>query len=180
MLSEWEGFYLLTGSAAAALIGLLFIVATLMTGVDRPSAERGDKFYMSPIVFHLCVIVVLSAMALAPVLTVSAFGLACGVAAVVGVAYGAYVFQGIFSVRGEVAPHWSDKYCYAVGPTLSYVALGIIAFGFLRSREWAAGGVGAVLVVLLLLGIRNAWDLVTYLAPKKGDSATANEDPGKS
>jgi hypothetical protein len=172
MLMEWESFYLLTGSAAGALIGLLFIVATLMTDVDRTSAERGDKFYMTPIVFHLCVILVLSAMALAPVLTVSVFGIVCCLAALAGVAYGAYVFQGIFTVRGEITPHWSDKYLYAVGPTLAYVALGIIAFGFLRNREWAAAGVATVLVALLLLGIRNAWDLVTYLAPKKSDPPT--------
>ena len=69
MLADWESFYLLVGSAAAALIGLLFIVATLTINVDRSSAERGNNFYMTPIVFHLGVIVVLSAMALAPVLT---------------------------------------------------------------------------------------------------------------
>jgi hypothetical protein len=179
MLSEWESFYLLTGSAAAALIGLLFIVATLMTDVPQSSAERGDKFYMTPIVFHLCVILVLSAMALAPVLTASVFGIACGLAAVVGVAYGAYVFQGIFNVRAEVTPHWSDKYCYGLGPTLAYVALALIAFGFLRNREWTAAGVASVLVVLLLLGIRNAWDLVTYLAPKQSEAAASIEDANK-
>ncbi len=178
MLREWETFYLLTGSAAAALIGLLFIVATLMTGVPRSSAERGDKFSMTPIIFHLCVIVVLSAMALAPVLTAPVLGMACGLAALAGVAYGAYVFQGIFNVRAEVAAHWSDKYTYGVGPTLAYMALGTIAFGFLRNREWAASGVAAVLVVLLLLGIRNAWDLVTYLAPQQDEPATPKDDEG--
>ena len=134
---------------------------------------------MTPIVFHLCMILVLSAMALAPVLTASVFGIACGLAAVAGVAYGAYVFQGIFNVRAEVAPHWSDKYCYGLGPTLAYVALAMIAFGFLRNREWAATGVAAVLVVLLLLGIRNAWDLVTYLAPKQGETAPPKKGSAK-
>jgi hypothetical protein len=179
MLRDWESFYLLTGSAAAALIGLLFIVATLTTEVDRSSAERGDKFFMTPIVFHLCVIVVLSAMALAPVLTAGVFGIASGLAALAGVVYGSYVFVGILNVRGDVAPHWTDKYYYGVGPTLAYVALAIVAVAFLRNREWAANGVATVAVALLLLGIRNAWDLVTYLAPKQAKPAAPKKGTGK-
>lgn len=171
MLRDWESFYLLVGSGGAALIGLLFVVATLTTGVDRSSAERGNNFFMTPIVFHLAVIVVLSSMALAPVLTPKVFGIACGLAALAGVAYGAYVFLGILNARAEVAPHWSDKWFYAVGPTLAYVALAIVAVAFLRHREWAEAGVAAVTVALLLLGIRNSWDLVTYLAPKQSNPA---------
>jgi hypothetical protein len=173
MLRDWESFYLLVGSAAAALIGLLFVVATLTVSIDRKSAERGDKLFMTPIVFHLCGIVVLSSLALAPTLTPAAFGIVCALVAVAGFAYGAMVTFGIVTV-GDPPTHWSDKWYYGAGPTLAYVALAIIAAAMLRNRGWAVNGVATVIVFLLLLGIRNAWDLVTYLAPKQ-----ANPEPPK-
>jgi hypothetical protein len=167
MLGEWESYYLLVGSAAAALIGLLFIVATLTTGIERSSAERGNKYYMTPIVFHLAGVVVLSAMALAPTVTGEAFGGACAIASVVGFAYGAYVAIGIANIS-DPRPHWSDKYHYGAAPALAYFALAFVAYALLRDRAWGVNGAATVVVVLLLLAIRNAWDLVTYLAPKQG------------
>jgi len=166
MLRDWESFYLLVGSAAAALIGLLFIVATLTVSVDRKSAERGDRFFMTPIVFHLCSIVVLSSLALAPTVTATAFGIVCALAAIAGFAYGAMVTFGIVTIA-DPPSHWSDKWYYGAGPTLAYVVLAFVAAAMLRNRGWAVNGVATVLVFLLLVGIRNAWDLVTYLAPKQ-------------
>lgn len=166
MLRDWESFYLLVGSAAAALIGLLFIVATLTTNIDRSSVDRGNHLYMTPIVFHLVMIVVLSATALAPTVTTAAFGIVCALAAIAGFAYGAMVTFGIVTIA-DPPTHWSDKWYYGAGPTLAYVVLAIVAAAMLRNRGWAANGVATVAVVLLLLGIRNAWDLVTYLAPKQ-------------
>ena len=53
MFHGWENYYLLIGSAAAALIGLMFVVVTLTAGRDRDEVERGKQLYTSPIVWHL-------------------------------------------------------------------------------------------------------------------------------
>jgi hypothetical protein len=179
MLTEWESFYLLVGSAAAALIGLLFIVATLTAGIDRSSIERGTQFYMTPIVFHLGVILVLSSIALAPLLTPTAFGVLCGLAALAGIARSAQVFRGIRNTPADPPTDWSDKWYYGAGPMLAYVALAPISVAFIMRRQWAEAGVAAVAVVLLLLGIRNAWDLVTYLAPKQATPDAPQDDAGE-
>src|SRR3982750_2491065 len=43
---EWESFYVIVGAAAGALIGLQFVVMTLMA--DRPPAPGGGAAYAKP------------------------------------------------------------------------------------------------------------------------------------
>jgi hypothetical protein len=168
MFHDWDSFYLLIGSAAAALIGLLFVVSTLTTELDRTRATRGAKVYMTPTVFHFAVVVVISGMALTPELPEHAVALVVGVPALAGLAYAGVI--GVRIGRGAVVPdeepHWSDVWYYGVAPAATYVALVATAVGVWTAVSWATYAVGWALMVLLLIGIRNAWDLVTYLAPR--------------
>jgi tryptophan-rich sensory protein len=63
-------------------------------------------------------------------------------------------------------PHWSDIWFYAVGPTVIYAAMAAASWAVWSEQTASAMAVAGVLVALLMLGIRNAWDLVTWLAPK--------------
>jgi hypothetical protein len=56
MFLHWDSFYMLIGSAAGALIGWLFVVATLTVGREQSSVSRGMKVYMTPTVFHFAVV----------------------------------------------------------------------------------------------------------------------------
>ena len=66
MFEHWDSFFLMIGSAAGALIGLLFIVATLTAGFEREQSQRGARLYLTPTVFHFAVVMVVGAIALAP------------------------------------------------------------------------------------------------------------------
>ena len=61
MFDGWSEFYVMAGSAAAVLIGLIFVVITLMQDRSRSSVLAGSKIYMGPIVLHMSFVVVLSA-----------------------------------------------------------------------------------------------------------------------
>jgi hypothetical protein len=64
------------------------------------------------------------------------------------------------------APHWTDKWCYGVVPTLIFLGLGLIAWGFFAGAAWAVDGIAVAVVAILVLAVRNEWDLVTWLAPR--------------
>src|SRR6476646_1606608 len=103
MLEGWQDYFLLVGTAAAALIGLLFVVVTLTAGRERSMLELGQRYYMSPIVADLAAILVMSGAAmvldvrpLALCLFVAAAGLV-GLAADVRIAWGI----GRLSIPGE-------------------------------------------------------------------------------
>jgi hypothetical protein len=59
---------------------------------------------------------------------------------------------------------------YGVAPLIVYLGLAVAAIGALVGASWAAAGVAADLMALLLVSIHAEWDLVTYLAPIAGSS----------
>lgn len=174
MFEGWGEFYLLTGSAAAVLIGLLFVVVTLMQDRTRSNLLSGTRLYLGPVLLHVSLVLVLSAAALAPEITPRAFALVSGGVALWGLSRGCFVIVGIHrGLESEPAPpHWSDIWCYGLIPTLIYLLLAGVAVGLWNEREWAADGLAAAVTAILLITIRNEWDLVTWLTPKA-------EEPGE-
>src|SRR5580693_6163043 len=86
-LAKWDNFYVIVGSAAGALIGLQFVVLTLIA--DRPStgsAEAGAAFG-SPTVVHFGVVLFLSALLHAPWQTIIIAAVLWGVLGFGGVVY---------------------------------------------------------------------------------------------
>jgi hypothetical protein len=165
MFEHWDSYYLLIGTAAGALIGLLFVVATLNAGREVSDVTRGTKTYLTPTVFHFAIVVVVSALATAPGLPARTVGLLLGACAIVGLVYSAWICIRLRS-GNMTGQHWSDFWYFGVAPTAIYLGLGATS-----GTAWAAPsalpyGTGVLLLLLMLVGIRNAWDLVTWLAPR--------------
>ena len=166
MFHDWGEFYLLAGSAAAVLIGLIFVVVTLMQDRPRSTMLFGSKLYMGPVVLQVSFVLVLSAAALTPGISARQYGTLAAVVALWGLVRGVQSTVGINALKGEDQPHWTDKWFYGVIPSFLFVALAEVAWGFWSGEEWAVNGIAAVNTAILLLAIRNEWDLVTWLAPK--------------
>ena len=166
MFEGWDSFYLLIGGAAGAMIGLLFVVATLNSGQNATQVVRGASLYMTPTVFHFAMVLSVGAIAVAPGLRSSLAGLIILGCGLVGLAHMATVCVRMRKPGAEAPPHWSDFWCYGAAPTFLYLALVVAALAVLQGWAAAPRGVAAVLLVLLLLSVRNAWDLVTWLAPR--------------
>jgi inner membrane protein involved in colicin E2 resistance len=170
MFEGWDSFYLMVGGAAGALIGLMFVVATLGAGRSREESLRGASIFMTPTVVSFTVVLVVSALTAVPRLAPLPAAAALGAIAAGGVVYAA--FNAWRLTHGKV-PHWSDYWCYGFGPIVFYAGLGGAAAAVGFGATWAAQAVAAALLAQLLLAIRNAWDLVTWLAPgaASGDGA---------
>ena len=180
MFQGWEAFYTLTGTCSGALISLLFVVATLTSGHERPANSRGLSIYMSPIVFHFAVVIAISATALAPRLPAPLADLAIAACAGVGVVH-MLVNGRLFAHRDFTAPHWSDFWCYVAVPGAIYLALGVVAAALRFVPDVAVYALGLALLTLMLSAIRNAWDLVTWMAPRaprNGGSDAGSDAPG--
>jgi hypothetical protein len=161
----WSDYFFMVGSAAAALIGLMFVVVTLTAGRDRKELERGKKLYTTPIVWHLGVVVVLSGGAVAPALSPQWLGAGTLAIGVIGLGYCLYLTTGI--LRAQLATDFSgyDACWYGLVPALIYGAAGVSGWAMMRGLGWAAAVLAAAVMSLLLVSIHNEWDLVTYLAP---------------
>jgi hypothetical protein len=159
-LIEWGNFYVIVGSAGGALIGLQFVVMTLIAQRPVGSAEAGAAFG-TPTVVHFGMVLLLSAIGSMPW---HSFGTVSVVWAIIGVAAIAYTLLVIRRMRSQDSykPVFEDWLFHALLPCAAYVMLtssGLVA------QSHARGGlffVGAATLLLLFVGIHNAWDAVTY------------------
>src|SRR5205814_3111028 len=115
MFEGWENYYLMVGSSAGALIGLMFVVMTLTAGRDPNELERGKRLYTSPIVWHLAVILVLSGAAAAPVMPVGLFAAVAVGLGLLGIMLGIRSAVGISRVPNS-ADRTFDAVWYGVAP----------------------------------------------------------------
>jgi hypothetical protein len=167
MFEGWSEFYLMAGGAAAVLIGLIFVVISLMQDRPRTTVLAGSKLYMGPIVLSVSLVLVLSATALTPGIDRGSVALVAGAVALWGLIRGVMSIAGIQRLRkGDDAPHWTDVWFYGLLPSALYVALGFVALAFWKDLDCAPRGLAAAITGLLLLAIRNEWDLITWIAPR--------------
>ena len=169
-LTEWDSFYLIVGSAAGALIGLQFVVMTLIA--SRPTqqsvAEVGAAF-ATPTVIHFGAVLLLSAGIRAPWPTVACAAAFWGSMGLIGAIYSIVV---TLRMRKQSAykPVFEDWLFHAILPIFAYATLAISALAAILSAKTALFSVGASALLLLFTGIHNAWDTATYnifvIAPK--------------
>lgn len=161
-LSAWQNFYVIVGSSSTALIGVQFIVITLVAGMRiRPTADSISAF-ATPTVVHLASALLVSAIMSAPwrsLLPASVALMICGLG---GLAYGAIV---IYHARRQThyQPVWEDWLWHALLPCGGYAALAMAAVFLRTTTQRAEFVIGAAALALLLIGIHNAWDSVTYM-----------------
>ena len=166
MFAHWDSYYLLIGTAAGALIGLLFVVATLNAGREVSTVTRGTQTYLTPTVFHFAMVVVVSALATAPELPARFVGPALAACALAGLLYSVWVCARLSQNKLE-GQHWSDFWYFGAAPVATYLALGATAAAVWMAPATVPYDAAFLLLVLMLLSIRNAWDLVTWLAPRQ-------------
>ena len=165
MFNGWDTFFFLVGSSAGALIGLMFVVITLTAGQEPHRVSRGAPVYVTPIVFHFAIVLIVSAISAVPRLPPPVAAVIFFLCAIMGLAYSVVTTIRLFSSGWEdPVPGWSDKCFYGILPTMIYVALAVAAAVIPFSERKVVFAVGAIVLGLLLLGIRNAWDLATTLA----------------
>jgi len=66
MFQGWENFFMLCGTAAATLIGLLFVVITLGTNLAPSQAAPGVHVFVTPTLAHFSGVLFVTLIVLAP------------------------------------------------------------------------------------------------------------------
>src|SRR2546423_6425140 len=177
-LAEWETFYVIVGSSAGALIGLQFVVLTLIA--ERPSssvAEAGAAF-ATPSVVHFGVVLLLAAIISAPWHSIGPIAAFWGGVGCAGIFYSLIVARRM-KKQTAYRPVLEDWLFYLLLPLMAYVMLTIAAVltqGYARTALFV---VGAATLMLLFVGIHNAWDAVTYHVFMKSPRKDGREDERK-
>lgn len=160
-LAAWDSFYVIVGSAAGALIGLQFVVMTLVAQKPPPRASEASPAFATPTIVHFSATLLLSALVRVPWHTVNAAAVPWGLVGLVGVVYMLLVARRM-RLQGAYQPVFEDWLFHALLPLVAYVVLVLAAFVVPLHERVALFTVGAAALLLLFTGIHNAWDAVAY------------------
>lgn len=162
-LASWQNFYVIVGSSAGALIGLQFVVMTLIADRDQRASRDALNAFGTPTVVHLSGALLIAALATIPWGAGIGVAMVLGAGGVAGVAYGGVVIRRARR-QTEYATVWQDWLWYVAAPTAAYVALACAAPFLTHGHLNALFVIAAAALGLLFIGIRNAWDTVTHIA----------------
>jgi hypothetical protein len=174
-LSTWESFYVIVGSSGGALIGLQFVVITLIADRQRLATLDSVSAFGTPTVVHFTGALLVSAIMSAPWPSLGPASIALTVCGAAGLVYTGMVIR---QARRQTTyePVWEDWLWFIALPCASYSALAIAAALLRTHPQGALFVVGGSALSLLLIGIHNAWDSITHIVVSTPRSEDAGRD----
>src|SRR4051812_6021314 len=163
-LGPWDTFYVIVGSAAAALTGLQFVVIAIVADSrSRSTTTETLDAFGTPNIVHFSAVLLVSAILSAPWPSLRSVDFALAVCAGAGLVYGVIVVRRARR-QSSYEPVLEDWIWHAGLPLVAYGVLTIAAAGLTFDVRDALFAVAAASLLLLFIGIHNAWDTVTYIA----------------
>jgi hypothetical protein len=161
-LAGWENFFVIVGSSAGALIGLQFVVITLLADmpVSQNIVQAGGAF-ATPTIVHFSAVLLLSAIQCAPWHSAAAAAVIWGCMGLGGIVY-EIIVAGRMRRQTVYKPEFYDWCFHLLLPLSAYATLAGSAYAARSNVGGALFGVAAAALVLLFVGIHNCWDAVTY------------------
>ena len=161
-LAGWQNFYVIVGSSAGALIGLQFVVMALVADVPRtPDQAQAGHAFATPNIVHFGSVLFLAAVLCAPWQGIGAAAVCWGLLGLGGVVYSVIVARRL-KVQTTYQPVFEDWLFHSLLPFAAYATLAASACVARPQAHRAMFGVAAAALLLLFIGIHNAWDAVTY------------------
>jgi hypothetical protein len=160
-LADWDSFYVIVGSAAGGLIGLQFVVMTLVAANPPKGVAEAGAAFSTPTVVHFTAVLMLSALTRIPWSSIEPASVAFGIVGLVGTVYVLSISRRMVT-QTAYKPVFEDWAFHAILPLLAYVVLAVSAFAAHADSHSALFGVGAAALLMLFVGIHNAWDAVAY------------------
>jgi hypothetical protein len=167
MLEGWHEFYGLLGTAAATLVALMFVAVSVAVGILTSDRTTATRVYMSPVIMHYASVLFVSLIAVAPGLSDTALGLIIVASSLFGFGYSVFITVRLFR---DAKSEFVDRFAYGAWPFVAYG--GILTAGALIAKQykWAPDILAAATLLLLLVNVRNAWDLTVTFARRHSDT----------
>ena len=164
-LNEWETFYVIVGSSAAALTGLQFVVIALISEARNVGGgEEELQAFGTTTIVHFSAVLLIAAICSVPHQSTASLGICISLSAVTAILYLSIVFLKARRVTGY-KPVLEDWIWHTILPFLSYAAL--LVAGITARAESSLYVIAACALLLLYIGIHNAWDTAIYISVMK-------------
>jgi hypothetical protein len=154
-LAAWETFYLLAGTAAATLIGLLFIAISIHIDVFRRKSSAELQFFAALTFNCFFYVLLISIVFLIPGLSPFWLGLPL-------LSFGALALAGTLLQRHRARkdPKVTARFNL---PIIGLIILAVFAALVMARVELSLYGFVLVILFFLISAARNAWDLLVIV-----------------
>src|SRR5262245_23391101 len=165
LLHERHEFYLLLGTASATLVGLMFIAVSISATVFNEASRAALGTFITPTVIHFAAVLFACLVVIIPTHSWHSLGLVLGAGGLAGVIHsGRLLFHLVIRRRFNV--DLEDRTFYVLIPLVAYVVALIAAVLLFQQAKIGAELMAAALLILLLAGVRNAWDMMLWIVIK--------------
>jgi hypothetical protein len=171
LIRPWHDFYLLVGTASATLVGLMFVSASVGAQVFKEENRVALEAFLSPTVVHFSTALFACILATIPEQTGLGFTILLSMVGLAGFIYSARVW--VLFLRRRFNVDIIDRLFYAAIPGLAQLMVLASGIMLLTQPDMGLDCLAAALLLLLLAGIRNAWDMTLWIvlkAPVSGAS----------
>ena len=138
-LAAWDSFYVIVGSAAGALIGLQFVVVTLIAQRPTRAAPEASAAFGTPTIVHFGAALLLSALVRVPWQSIAVPAILWAAIGLCGAIYSLNVIRRM-QIQGVYEPEFEDWLFHVVLPVAAYAILALSAIvpcarGSIRHRR---------------------------------------------
>jgi len=163
ILGKWESFYVIVGSSAGALTGLQFVVMAIVADQPGRGGHQEIAAFGTPTVVHFMAVLLIGAIISAPWEELNHVAYMIGLFGLTGIIYTAIITRRANRTE-RYQPVLEDWIFHAVLPFVAYVLMLAAALAITRFDTPSLFAIGTASLILLSVGVHNAWDTVTYLA----------------
>jgi hypothetical protein len=172
-LHDWAAFYLLVGTSAATLAGLLFVALSLAVTLLPTGAanEAGARAFVTPSLVYLVYVLVIAAILNVPQISPEILAAILAVGGIVGVVFVVPRGRTLRAVRSDpnLKPRLDtdDWLWYLALPVLSYCLVVASAVLLLFDIQIALILLAIAVLLLTIAAVRNTWDLMLWIARQR-------------
>ncbi len=175
--APWQTFYVLVGTAAATLVGLMFVAVTFGSSMIKPETSETARSFIDPTFTHFVQVLFLACLVVIPTMQPRLFGWLLLIMS-------ALRFAALFRVhrhmlRAQKAHNdieLSDWVTGIVVPLVCYLMLGATGLGFIEGTAAAFTTLAIATIAILMLGVFGAWELMLWMALTRAVAARGTNE----
>ncbi len=166
-LHDWQNFYILTGTAAATLTGLLFIAVSIGSNLPLQQTMNNLRTFVNPTLFYYVQVLFVSCFTLMPLSSLFIFSGVIAILGLVNVFLALKIFwrmRVLHDINEIDLGHWV---WHILLPVISGLILVSSSIGFFFVEQLAMLGLSIAVLLYLGIGLRNTWELTIWLALRR-------------
>jgi hypothetical protein len=166
-LDAWHQFYSLFGTASATMVGLLFVAASVGSGVFSTERRAPLRMFLSASVVNFSLLLAVCLIVMVPVRSWGMLGGLIGGCGLAGLGHCCLAWRDVVHDGMIAKIDLEDRVWYIALPIGGYLALAGAALAVGLGLAWGLAALALSMGMLLMVGLHNAWDITVWITARR-------------